>query len=227
MDMMVAGSSRIAGMLFAEDFDIEEPDVTLAPPPEPDVIEPHFSAADMEAVRDEAWSGGRQAGIAEANAGLAAALARAMAGIRLALIERNSEARECAERAGTGLARVLIASMAGVLPALCRDHGEAEARAVVQAILPELIREPAIAIRIHPRLSDAMREELLRLDPVLSPRVSVVATDAVAFGDVRIDWEDGTAQRDAAAMWRMVRGILVGADLLEPEHVKGELAHAG
>ncbi len=227
MDTMMEGSSRIAGMLFAEDFDIEEPDVTLAPPPEPQVIEPRFSVTEMEAVRDEAWTDGRQAGIAEANAGHAAALARAMAGVRNALIERSGEARELAERAGRGLARVLIGSLAGVLPALCRSHGEGEVRAVVQAILPGLLREPAITIRIHPRLSDAMRDELVRLDPVLSPRVSVVATDAVAFGDVRIDWEGGTAQRDAGSMWRTVRSILEGSDLLAPSSAEGELAHAG
>ncbi len=227
MDTMIAGSSRLAGLLFAEDFDIEEPDAVLAPPPEPDVIEPHFSASDLDAARDEAWSNGRQAGVAEANAGHSAALARAMAGIRLALIERSAGARDLAERTATGLARVLTASLAGVLPALCRDHGEGEVRAIVQAILPGLLREPAITVRVHPRLTDAMEQELRRLDPVLSPRVSVLATDSVAFGDVRIDWEDGTAQRDASTMWRKVRAILLGAELLEPEYAQGELAHAG
>ena len=206
MDALLDPPARFFDMLFIEDFDA--PAAVAEPAPEPEVIEPHFTASDVAAARDDAWSEGRQAGVAEANAGHAALLARSIAQVAATLGGMRGELLIHAERTGDALARALMASMAALLPEFCGDQGEAEVRAVLRALLPGLMREPAITVRVHPRLSDAVRAELARLDAIAGPDVSVVPTDALPPGDVRVDWENGTARRDTEAVWRDVRAIV-------------------
>jgi len=227
MDTLLHRPSRAGGMSFAEDFDAEAPVETVEPSAEPEVIEPHFTAEDIDVARTVAWEEGRRAGAAEVSAGQSALVAQSVAAIRTALIETREEAAALARDTAETIARVLIESMAAMLPAFCADHGEGEVRAVAQAVLPGLLREPSLVIRVHPRLLGAVREEMSRLDPDLSTRVSLVPTDAMAPGDIRINWQDGAAQRDTGTLWRSVSDILCGTGLLRPTPAERELAHVG
>lgn len=227
MDATLGCSLRYLDVLFEEDFDAEAVVPAADLPPEPQIIEPHFSAAEIAAARGAAWGEGRQAGVAEANAGHIAALTRAMTSVASVLADSASELALHAERTADGLARTLMGSLAAMLPALCRAHGETEMRAVLQTILPGLIREPAVTIRVHPRLCDAARTELCRLDPLRAANVSVVPTDAITYGDVRVDWEDGVARRDTRLIWRDIRGVLMDNGLLNVAEAEWEMVDAG
>jgi hypothetical protein len=83
-------------------------------------------------------------------------------------------------------------------------------------VLPALVREPHVTIRISPHVVRSVEQELDRLDPELQARVALVPTDAVPPGDVRIVWQDGAAIRDAGALWRKVAETLAPLDLLPP-----------
>ena len=63
------------GTLFAEDFDL--PEVA----PEPEVIEPVFSAGELTAAREAAWRDGHDAGLQDAATSDAAATRQAIAAI--------------------------------------------------------------------------------------------------------------------------------------------------
>ena len=228
MDTMIAGSARIAGMLFAEDFDFEEPDVTLAPPPEPQIIEPHFTV-DRHRGRarrglERGKAGGHRGGRSGPRRGPGARHGRRQDGAD----ERSGEARD-ARREGRPWPRPRARWQPGgrAARALPRTTAKARCGPSCRRSCRGCSGSRRSRSAFIPGSRTRCARSWCRLDPELSPRVRLVPTDAVAFGDVRIDWQDGTAQRDAGSMWRTVRGILVGADLLEPASAEGELAHAG
>lgn len=199
---------RTFGALFAEDFDQAQ----LAP--EPEVIEPMFSATELTEARDAAWRDGHAAGLDAAAASDAAGTRRAMEAIASGMSDARDAAGACAEQSADAIARVLLDSLAAAFPTLCARHGEAEVQAIVRAVLPALIQEPAITVRAHERSAPALAREIEQFDPELAAHVQVVECDAMSPGDVRITWRNGAAVRDTASLWQQVAAILMPAGLL-------------
>ena len=83
-----------ARLLFAEDFDLRSPaSRSSSRPPSPRSSRRMFTAADIEAARDAAWSDGREAGRRRGGAAGRAPLAQALAAIAAGLGDASSEAR--------------------------------------------------------------------------------------------------------------------------------------
>ena len=210
-------------VLFAEDFDVPH---KHDPVPEPEIIEPVFTAADLEAARRQAWQAGHDAAAEAAEQADHAATRTAIAAIAASVADAGAQATAIAQQAADELARLLLDSLAAVLPALCARHGERELRSLVRAMLPALSQETAVTIRINPRDAQAVVQEIERLDPDLIARTQIVASDTIAFGDARITWRNGQAVRAAAAVWAQVAEILAPSGLLsyaptkEAEHVE-------
>jgi len=203
-----------ARMLFAEEFDLAPGVTIIEAPAEPEIIAPVFTAADIEAARDAGWSEGREAGHAEAEAAGVALARAALAAIAAGLADAAQTAAAHAEQAAEEIARLLLDTLMTFLPALCARHGEPEVREVIRAVLPPLLREPAITVRVGPGTAAAARDEIARLDPDLAERVRLVPTEAMAAGDVRVTWNDGAAMRDTRAVWHEVAAVLSGLGLL-------------
>lgn len=201
--------ARDTVLLFADDFDL------AAEPTEPEVIEPVFAAADLVEAREEGWHDGHTAALAEAAASDAAATRQTIATIASELAATREAAAMQAAEAAEAIARLLLGSLAAVLPALCTQHGEAETQALLRAVLPALTQEPEVTVRISARGAESASRELAQLDPDLAARVRVVSCDTLPFGDVRISWRNGTATRDASALWQQVAAILMPAGLLD------------
>jgi flagellar biosynthesis/type III secretory pathway protein FliH len=207
--------------LFAEDFDAPEA------VPEPEVIEPVFSARELNAAREAAWRDGHDAALHEAAQGNEAAIRRAMAAIADQFSAEREAAAARAEEAAEGIARLLLDSLAATFPAMCARHGDAEVRAIAHAVLPALRQEPAITVRAHPRTMAALAPEAARLDPDVAARVQTVECDAMPPGDVRIAWRNGAVTRDAAGLWERVAAVLVPAGLLRADAGMREMVDGG
>ncbi len=213
-----------AHALFGEDFDLPaelEPEQA----PEPEVIAPVLIAADLDAARAEAWAEGHAAGLAEAAADAAAALAGAAQALAPQLANLSIQLRQQVEEAASAIARLLLDTLATLFPALCARHGEAEARAVLQTVLPALAQEPAVTVRLSGGLAAALEHEVARCSEDFAERVALVADPAMAPGDVRVAWQGGKAVRDAAALWAQVAAVLAPAGLLGPS--TEEIEHVG
>jgi flagellar biosynthesis/type III secretory pathway protein FliH len=202
------------GKLFAEDFDLPRHGRAK---PVPEVINPTYTSAELAEARAEAWAGGVAAGIAEANATIAASTRSLLDAIAASLTEAKAAAAAVAEHAVEAIARLLLDSLAKLFPTLCERHGEAEVSALIRTILPALAQEPMITVRMNPTHTPALMRELDRLDPDLVERVRLVPVEAIAIGDVRVNWRDGAAVRDTAGLWQQVRAVLQPAGLLSPE----------
>jgi flagellar assembly protein FliH len=201
------------GGLFAEDFDLPRREEV----PHTEVVTPSYSGAELAEARAEAWAAGHAAGTGEADTSIAAATRSLLDAISAALRDARAEAGAVAERSIEAIARLLLDSLAKLFPTLCERHGEAELAALCRSILPALAREPAITVRVNPAHTPALMRELDRLDPDLVERVRLVPVEAIAAGDVRVSWRDGSALRDTASLWQQVRAVLEPAGLLSPE----------
>ena len=203
-------------MLFDEDFDLPPA------PPEPEVIQPLFTAAELIAARDEAARDSRDSTLAEVDASTRAVVGRTLAEIATQIGMGRADATSVAEQSAEGIARLLLECLATAFPALCARHGPAELAAVLREILPVLHREPKITVRINPYLISQLTEEIHALDPDLAARVRLIPTDALAPGDARVTWENGAATRDANALWEQIEGILAPVGLLNAKQTAKE-----
>jgi hypothetical protein len=200
-----------AGTLFAEDFDTPEAASEAV------VIERVYSAGELAAARDEAWREGHDAGLQDAATSEAAATHQAIAAFAEQFATECEAATGRGEQSAEAIARLLLDSLAAIFPTLCVHYGDAEVRAIVRAVLPALTQELAITVRAHPRTARALSQEIARLDPDLAAHVQAIDCDEMSPGDVRIAWHNGTATRDAAALWQQVAAVLAPAGLLRAD----------
>jgi hypothetical protein len=209
-----ADFARRAGppILFEEDFDLPAP--ALGELPQPELIEPMFSAAELREASEQAAQEADRRVRAELAADHAAAVGAALAAIADQLGQAAVAAHSAAEAAAEAVAQTVMAGFAAAFPALSRRHGEVELRAVLRDIIPALDSEPRVTIRVAPQLVGAVRDELVQLDGDLVERVQVVPMEAMPVGDVRVQWQAGHATRDAARLWQEIEAILAPAGLL-------------
>ena len=201
------------GVLFEEDFDLPPPP---AAPPEPEIIEPVYSAADLQDARTEAWREGRDAAMAEAETTARTEARQTLTRIAERLDATQAEAADLVERSTEAIARLLMDGFAAAFPALSRKHGAAELRAIIRTILPALHQELAVTVRVDGNAAQAVRDEIERLDPDLLPKIEVQPSNAVLPGDIRIAWRNGAAIRDTATLWEEITAILSPAGLMSP-----------
>jgi flagellar assembly protein FliH len=223
MAAILASAPSAYGVIYAEDFDDPAPPddagivLEVEPDPEPEVIEPSFTPAELDAARAAAFAEGATAERACLAAEDAATRSRALDAVATALAGAAEAARTVAEEAAEGLAQAVLSLVAAGLPALCAQHGEHEARALLRSLLPTLGTEPRITVRLNPDLLEAVRADLAGLDPEIAAAVQLLPTDTMPPGDVRVSWEGGTCQRSAAAACAAVREALAPLGLLLPE----------
>ena len=197
-------------VLFADDFDA--PDDMRDPPP--DAVEPAFGALDMDDARASGFRAGHAAALAEQAAAAELASGAALSALSASLWDARARTEQMADAAADALARLVLSAAAAMLPMMCRDHGEAEARAVMRAVLPGLSREPRVTVRANPDTLAALRDETAGMDGELTAMLRFTAQDAMPPGDVRVTWNEGAACREAAAIWREIAGVLAPAGLL-------------
>jgi len=225
MDVNLDFERRPSGkVLFAEDFDLLPARDNA---PEPEVIEPTFSAAELEAARAEAWQAGSDAASADAAVADHAVIRQAIATIAEQLAAAHNELLDLAEQSAATIARLLLGSLGVVLPELATRYGEAELHAIIRIVLPGLFKEPAVTLRINPQHCTTVAREIERLDPDLAARLQIVPTESIPAGDVRIAWRNGGATRDAAALWDQVAATLALGGLPPLLAEPKEIEHAG
>ena len=191
-----------AKFLFEARFDGDAP-----PPPRP---RKHFTADEVEAARKAAEKAGAEAGRAQAlrevEARAAAALdvlARevggAMSDIReahdAAMREHLATAAEIVRRLFPALSERAEFGEIESLLASCLEHVASQPRVIVR--LPD-----AFAATIQPRLEEVARRAGFAGDIV------VVADPDLPGSRARIEWADGSAERDSARTWSEIDAIL-------------------
>ena len=219
LTMVQERQTALLGALYAEDFDA--PSIEAAPEPQPDppsqpqpeTAVPVFTVADMES----AHAAGRAAARAEIASSQAAARIKMLGQIASAIRESQAACREAAEEAADAIARTMLSALAACLPTVCARHGEAELRALVHALLPSLTEQRRISVRVNPAMIAGLTDEIAALDPAIAECVTLVPADHMPPGDVRVEWQDGGATRDAKQARAKITDALAALGLLEQE----------
>lgn len=198
--------------LFERSFDVVEEDVaeSTAAEPEPEVVVPTFSEEELNAAREQAFAQGREQGLAEAAAATEQAILQALAVLDQRLAEilqlaanSHAAATDDAVTVAVGIARKLF-------PALSAQGALAEVERMVAEAMHLVLGEPRLAVYVNEAILPALAERVDALSAQAAYRgqVELKPDAALPLGDCRVEWTDGGAQRDTAALWRAIDEIL-------------------
>jgi flagellar assembly protein FliH len=194
--------------LFDVSFDAPEQPFPAGKPPEP-----VFTRADLEAARDEAAAQGRAAALAEAACArderTTAALEALGRDIGALIAARAALAREAEDQAVS----VLRAVLQKTVPALCRKDPLAEIEALVAGCLADVADEPRLVLRVNDKLFDAVQARLAAIVQAggYAGKIVLLADEALADGDGRVEWADGGAERDTRRIAQDIDAVLARA----------------
>ncbi|MEO5338358.1 MAG: FliH/SctL family protein [Magnetospirillum sp. WYHS-4] len=213
--------SEVRKFLFEQSFD-GEPKVLNAPDPMdalPQPVEtvieeveplPTFSEEEMQQARDQAFAAGKEEGLREAVGAAERRIADALElmGVRMVhvmdgLAKANEDATSSAVTVASGIVRKL-------LPNLSRRGAVEEVAAVVAEVMGRVLDEPRLLLRVDPEGHSALEARVLELarGKGYEGRVTVMGDPALVPGDCRIEWSNGGAERDMAALWQEVDAVI-------------------
>ena len=204
--------------LFETSFDVDAapaparaeavaPAEPVAPPP------PSYSEADLAAARSDGYARGRAEGEAVARAAAEQAAAAALAGIAQTLPGMAQQIDEGLAAASKLMLETTLAALRRLLPELGRRGGLAEIEGLLQQTITHLREESRVAVRLNESQLDHLRH---RLDAVAQSagfegRFVLLADEAIAPGDCRIEWADGGVERVAARVWTDIEAAVLRA----------------
>lgn len=172
----------------------------LGAPSARSMAERRFTRGELEATRQAALAEGHAAGLAEAAQSAQSLTADALAQIAeslAALLAAQGATTVDTQRRGLAAVQAIIAKL---VPGLAAKDPLAEVEAFATKCLHEVIDEPRVVLRVAQEIYEPLRE---RLDALANAagyagRVVLLADDAIAAGDARVEWADGGAERNLA-----------------------------
>ena len=171
---------------------------------------PTFSEEDLKRECSKAREEGRQAGLAQSNAGFEHRIAEILTSIDARFSSLDAAQRKTNERIAQSAISVAAAIAGRIAPEYARENGLAEIEAFVAQCLSNLFGDIEIAIRVPDALAAALAE---RLPPVarrhgLDNGIRIIADPDMPPADCRIDWSDGGAERNGASLLASIDAIV-------------------
>lgn len=197
--------------LFDVSFDAPtRPVVAAAPPPPP---EPTFSRAELAAAEAKAREEGHAAGRAEAVSEHEEQVGKTLGAINdslAALFAAKDTMTRDGERETVELTRSIIGKL---FPALQKCDGLAEVVALVGACLRESVNEPRLVVRVPDALFERAQQHLTPMTSATGfpGKLIILADEALAGSDCRVEWADGGAERDLTRTWRDIEAAMIRA----------------
>jgi flagellar assembly protein FliH len=190
----------ISKFLFDKDFAVGDEAARLAPRPDTR----RFSAIELDAAKAAAHAEGVAAGRAAAEQEIARRVADACTAVaaRVGELMKTLAAKNEAQTREAVTAAVEVTRR--LLPALGKREAMGEVEALIRDCLTRLHEEPRLVVRVADELLDPLRQRVDQLTAAAgySGRVILFADPALKSGDARVEWADGGAERDSAAIWR-------------------------
>lgn len=153
-----------------------------------------FAADEVDAIRRDAHSAGREAAMAEATHAQAVALS-AIARSATVLIEQFDSQIEAFRQDSATIALVVARKLAGEALAIA-PHGELER--FISECLNKLHREARLVVTVSPDNADHLRSRIGELvdQNGFAGRVVVMPETAMNLADCRIEWADGGIEKN-------------------------------
>lgn len=163
---------------------------------------PRFTEDDLVAARREGQEAGFQMGLEQAKRQHEAQVADAMTAAAGRLGELRQALQADVETIKADAAQIALAAAARLAPALIAEQPLAELSSMVADCLRQMPTEPRVVIRVAEPLVDSLQaqvDELARATAFAGQLVLIGEPD-IAAGDARVEWADGGAERNLAAL---------------------------
>jgi len=176
-----------------------------------------FTAEELAAARAEARAEGEKAGRAAATAETEAQAAAALTALAETLGTLGAAQAAAAASAADNALALAGALTRKLLPRTAERNGLAEIEALLRETLETLIEEPRIVIRVGEPTLDALRARVdgLAAEAAFPGQLVLVGEPDLGPGDCRLEWADGGAERDGAALWALIDAALARAGLAD------------
>lgn len=197
-------------------------------PPEPETPpEPSFSLQDLEAARDEAYVAGHTAALQEAEAATERLASESLHFIAQGLRQLAGTIDQPYQRLEPMAVEVAVAICRRLLPMMAFQHGTGEIEALVRQILPTIIEQPRIVVRVHPALADMVRQGMVPVvaDTGFEGRLLIMEDAGIQPGDTRIEWADGGIERDTPRTWAEILQV-IDRNVLAASGITGDFSEA-
>lgn len=176
-----------------------------APPPDPT-----FSSAELAAARQSGYDEGREAGAAEILRSLESTVAETLGAISDQLGSIAPLYTRALERSRAEAIDIARAITRKIVSGQAVDGILAAVESVITVILPRLMDEPRVVIRVSDDLLDPLQARL----PAMTERCGfpgsliLLAEPTLSGPDCRVEWADGGAEHDAGSLWTEIDGLI-------------------
>ncbi len=180
---------------------------------QPAITEDDLSAA-KEVAYGEGYQAGHAAGVEEATsqqAEIDKQIAEMLPKVTNSLAEADVQYQELLHEQTEGLSRLALTIAKKIAGNAIKEDPIAEIEALVKECVTSLIEEPTVAIYAHPDITQLLKQRLetmLEKMPSLSIELSVEGDAEIAAGDCRIEWTNGSAERNTDKLWEDVALIV-------------------
>ncbi len=172
-----------------------------APPPEPppDL----YTAAQLDAAREEGVLKGHASALEEEGASTARLTAKALAGIAANLKGLDDQQEVFNAGVEKMAIRLALAMVRRMLPATAEAGAIPEIQRLVSDTLHDVLDQPRLVIRVHGALAETIRKSVgsLQEDHAYEGRITVRPDNDLPIGDCRLEWGDGGIERDSVRLW--------------------------
>jgi len=173
-------------------------------------IVPTFSEEELENAKKQAFDEGLEKGKAEAMATVEREtrdVIKALSHHITELFSAQEKANNVLLRDGIGISTAMVRKM---FPEMNRQNALTEISRLIETTLMRLIEEPRIIIRTHPDMQASLDDVLpeLKAGAGYEGRVLLKEDAKLNYGDCRLEWGDGSAERMCDQLWQSIDQII-------------------
>ena len=181
-------------------------DVEAAPPPP----ETKFTQGHLDAAREDGYVAGHAAALEEAATAREHYVADALALVSQGLAKLDEKQAAANREMGETVMRMVYALVRKLIPVEAEQQAVANVGSFVAKVLPLVIGEPKLMVRVHssivPLVEERLKETFARAS--FQGGCSVIADFELQPGDCRLDWSGGGADRNEGRIWAEIREVI-------------------
>ncbi len=179
---------------------------------EEEEVLPGYSEAQLEEAKAESFEAGKLEGAREAASTIEKETLMTVQAISLQVTDlfgRQELANSVLLRDGIGIAATIARKL---FPAMNEQNALGEIDRLVEHTLLRLIEEPRVVIRVNPELMEPLGGRLndLKAGAGYEGRIVMKEDSSLVYGDCRMEWGDGSAERNVDSLWQSIDQIIEG-----------------
>jgi flagellar biosynthesis/type III secretory pathway protein FliH len=176
----------------------KENEVNITDQPEPEIILPTFSEDELNAAREEGFNAGKESGTTETLASIENSISQTLSTIVDEILDLSRKQSEYNEHIKIETISLLNGVNRKLFPLMNEQLNLDEAIQFSQRVLPELLTEPRITIRVHEDISETLKNRIENFlkDKSYGGELIINGDVSISAGNCQIEWSSGSAERN-------------------------------